>query len=137
MLSFLHVLLTIMLFCAKFALVISLLGLVLIGIDLAWHERKGYKNEVKRETERENHAADTKNHVTDMLRKEKIRREKEAAAHEGFFEESYVRGFHPDGSLWHRPQQVPTHRALEYYRIMEELETTQADLRIFENTEEL
>lgn len=75
--------------------------------------------------QRRDHAAKAKEHAREMMRKEKIRREKEQAAHEGFFEESYIPGFDPNGSIYHRPKIVPTAKALAYYKQMEELENTQ------------
>lgn len=77
--------------------------------------------------------AEKRNKQTSDDAKARLRKQKEEAAHEGFFEDSYVRGFHVDGSLLHRGIKAPTARALEYYRVMDEL----ADTQIFENTKEL
>lgn len=55
----------------------------------------------------------------------------ELAAHEGFFEESYVRSeTHPN--VWHTVM-IPTDMAREYYREMDRI----VDEQIFRNTEEI
>jgi hypothetical protein len=69
----------------------------------------------------------------DCKAKHRLRTEKEKSAHDGFFEDSYVRGFDATGAIIHRGVKVPTEKALEYYRKMDEL----ADTQIFDNTEVL
>lgn len=63
----------------------------------------------------------------------KYRAQKEAAAHEGFFEESYVRGVGKNGEPVHYVKLVETPKAKEYYKTMDRL----TDDLIFYNTEEL
>ncbi len=64
---------------------------------------------------------------------EKLRRQKEEEAHEGFFTTTFTKGFDSNGVLIARGHRVLTPAAHEYYRIMDEL----ADDKIFRNTEEL
>lgn len=78
-------------------------------------------------------AAKRKSSLTKMMRKEELRRLKEAEAHKGFFEESYVRAFAPDGASITRLVRVPTKEAMAYYKAMDDL----TDAPIFDNTEEL
>lgn len=94
-------------------------GILILGYDM-W---TGYRTEDQAQKREE--AARAKEHLREMMRKERIRRQKAKAAHEGFFEESYIRGFDANGSLYHLPKIVPTARALEYYKQMDELENTQ------------
>lgn len=65
--------------------------------------------------------------------KDALRREKEQAAHEDFFEETYVHGFDPSGALRTQIVLTPTDEALKYYKQMDEL----ADAEIFNQTEDL
>lgn len=107
--------------------------IVLLIIDFLFFNRREAQNEV-----RQTQGAKTKQSVQDMLHKENLRRQKEAAAHEGFFEESYVRGFDPTGALYPRVVKIPTEKALEYYREMDQLTGIDAaNIDIFRNTEEL
>jgi hypothetical protein len=78
-------------------------------------------------------AAKKKQAVRDMMRKENVRREKEASAYKGFFEESFIPGFDSNGAFRYRGVRVNTKEALEYYREMNEL----IDAPIFENTKDL
>ena len=96
--------------------VIVVIAVAALVVDMSYSMWQGSKRE---------HAAQAKEHMQEMMRKEALRRKKEAEAHEGFFEESYIRGFAPDGSLYHLPKVVPTARALDYYKQMDELENTQ------------
>lgn len=108
--------------------VVAVSTIVLIGVDyLAYHVNKGRQSETK------THAAKTKESVKEMMRKERLRREKEESAHEGFFEEFCVRGFDTNGAIYTRIVKVPTETAREYYKQMDEL----TDAEIFLNTEEL
>ena len=83
--------------------------------------------------ERREKAVRAKGSVTEMLHKEKLRREKEAAAHEGLFEDRYMHFFDTNGALITRIVRVPTEEGLEYYKTMDEL----AAFQIFDNTEDL
>lgn len=65
--------------------------------------------------------------------KARIREEKERAAHEDFFEESYVTVFDANGTMYRRLVRTPTQIAQEFYKTMDELH----DDQIFRNTEEL
>jgi hypothetical protein len=108
-------------------------AVILLVIDAIFFGRKESRKEDRRTP-----GAKTKQSVTDMLCKEQLRREKEAAAHEGFFEESYVRGFDPTGALYPRVVKIPTEKALEYYREMDQLTgIAEANNDIFRNIEEL
>lgn len=103
--------------------VICVLTMIAIVLVLSYDTWLGWRTEdkiQKRET-----AARSKEHSREMMRKEAIRRDKEKAANEGFFEESYITGFDANGSIYHRPRVVPTHKAMAYYREMEELTNTQ------------
>lgn len=123
MIAFLNVLI----FVLETVEVIAILALIMIGIDLAISETRVHRsNTTPHKTEKARHRASE-------VAKRKLREQKERTAHEGFFEESYVRGFDVSGALFHRGVQVPTAKALEYYRKMDEL----ADTQIFLNTEEL
>lgn len=102
-----------------FAVTTVILSSIVLSYDLLMENKKENKAD-KRER-----AAQSKQHVRDLLRKEALRRQKEAEAHEGFFEESYIRGFDSDGSLYHLPKVIPTAKALEYYQEMDRLENTQ------------
>lgn len=144
--------LTILIVVLKVVLVIAVTAIVLIGIDVAYSEFKAtgkhvkHKNGlfvtalawvaiggirivtwIKQEIEFEK--------TEEMLFRAKQRRlrEKENEAAGDFFEESYVRTFSPNGSLTYLAVQVPTQRAREYYKLMDE----RADAAIFTNTEEL
>jgi hypothetical protein len=93
---------------------------VILGVDLVifeYQEKKKISN-----TYKSRHS-----------NKEIVRRAKEAVAHEGFFEESYVTRFAANGAVFHQLVMVPTATALAYYDEMDRL----ADEQIFENTKEL
>lgn len=106
--------------------IFALLALLFFVID-AILGRIVERQEAKRK------AFETKTSVREMLEKERLRRQKEDEAYEGFFEHRYIPGFDANGSLIYRGELVPTEKAIEYYRVMDEL----CDTIIFENTEEL
>jgi len=114
---------------AIFMVILEILAVslvILIALDLLISYYKDVRS-------RSSKASKVKDSVTAMMQKEQLRREKEASAYEGFFEESYVLGFDSVGALRYRGQGVLTEEALAYYREMDEL----IDAPIFENTEEL
>lgn len=78
-------------------------------------------------------ASPTRRHQGRHELKARIRAEKERAAHEGFFEESYVTVFDANGTMFRRLVRTPTQIAQEYYKEMDRL----LDDQIFLNTEEL
>jgi hypothetical protein len=112
----------------EFVVVVTLTGLVVV---LSYDMLTGYRIESK--TQKKDTAAKAKANVRDMMAKENLRRQKEAEAHEGFFEESYVSGFDSNGALYTRMVCVPTEEAMAYYRQMTRL----ADEVIFDNTKDL
>jgi len=121
------VFLTMLSFIMKIIEAIVILAMVLIGMDLfvsLWREPHILRGRA---------AAKSKASVREMLRKEQLRREKEASAYEGFFEESFVAGFDPVGALRYRGAKVLTKEAREYYRQMNDL----YDAPIFKNTKDL
>jgi len=121
------VFLTMLSYIMKIIEVIVILAMVLIGMDLfvsLWREPHILRGRA---------AAKSKASVREMLRKEQLRREKEASAYEGFFEESFVAGFDPVGALRYRGAKVLTKEAREYYRQMNDL----YDAPIFKNTKDL
>jgi hypothetical protein len=77
-------------------------------------------------------------HSASKKRKEQLRviAEKEASAHEGFFEESYVRGFDSNGSMLYRGCQVLTDEGRAFHKAMNDIDLA-VDGKIFENTKEL
>lgn len=79
-------------------------------------------------------AAKTRDSIQNHLKKEQLRRDKEKAAHEGFFEESSVSTFDASGAVSHHLVMIPTQKAIDYYKQMNQLA---ADTAIFDNTEEL
>lgn len=117
---------------------------IILAIDMVvgyFRERKIQKatDQALEEYEKaQSKAVKTKESILETLAKENIRREKERVAHEGFFEESYVRGFDANGAILHRGVKVPTEKALEYYELMDRLETTRRlDTERFKQTEDL
>jgi hypothetical protein len=98
--------------------VIVIVAVILLALDLAL-----YAHSEPRVTKQAT-AVKNKNSVRKMMEQERIRREKFDLAHEGFFEESYVRGFDSTGALIARGVKVPTERALEYYQTMDQLADT-------------
>ncbi len=108
--------LTILLTVLKIAEVLLVTALVLIGIDLGIYYYKGSKEEANRQKQKE-------------AAKAQLRREKEESAHEGFFEDRFVRGFDSTGALINRGYRVPTQHAWDYYNTMEQLAETQTFLK--------
>lgn len=120
--------------CILFILVMLGAGSILAKDMYHGSEREKKVLQARAEaSEKRQKAARTKDSVKEMLRKEQVRREKEAAAHEGLFEDRYMHFFDTNGALITRIVRVPTEEGLEYYKTMDEL----ADFQIFDNTEDL
>jgi hypothetical protein len=68
--------------------------------------------------------------------KAKIRRAKEAEAAEGFFEESFVRGFDSNGSIINRGVRIETEMATAYREMMDKI-VDDHNINLFETTREL
>lgn len=102
--------------------IVAVTTIGLIAVDIAFFYYKGVVDGENKAIRKAEHQA-----------KHRLRTEKEAAAHEGFFEESYVRGFDASGAVITRGVRVPTAKALEYFKKMDQL----ADEKIFLNTEEI
>jgi hypothetical protein len=121
-------------FCVLFIVLMLAVGSILL-IDMhhgSTHEMRVQKARVEANERREK-AVRTKDSVKEMLRKEQLRREKEAAAHEGLFQDHYIYSFDTNGAVISRIVRIPTEEGLAYYKTMDEL----ADFQIFDNTEDL
>lgn len=121
--------LTIFIIVLKAIEVIFVATLIILSIDMAIHHKK----EAREEQSGESYGRHTPQAVAKLKAQELLRKEKEAAAHEGLFEGPYVRGFNPAGELFYRGSQVITEKGLVYYKMMDEI----ADSAIFENTKEI
>lgn len=139
--------LNILLYVLKTIEVVAVLAIILIGIDLAVylardgkpaHKKTGaIKNKLKVLSYKTKTSVDRLLASPKKFKKErakaKLRKAKEREAYESFFEESYVRGFDSNGTLFYRGMPAPTEKARVYYRMMDKL----ADQIIFDNTEVL
>lgn len=115
-------LLSILLYLIEIIVTIGILLLIVYGIRWVMTEFEGRQND-----------KDFITGIDIMAEQERYRQNKENAAHEGFFEESYVTGVDNDGrEVWYKAV-VPTDKANEFYRAMDQL----VDEQIFLNTEEL
>lgn len=105
--------------------VVAVTTILAIAIDFLFFDDKRCRN-VKVEDQYKAQREAEKNKL-------RLIKELEAAATQSFFENGYVRGFDPNGSLIYRGARIPTQQAWEYYKLVDEF----ADSKIFEHTEVL
>jgi hypothetical protein len=116
------ILLAILLFVRPLAIAFAILcviNIILLGGLFVVEERRGYLRESKILRDKEKAKA-------------KLRQEKEAAAWEGFFEESFVRGFDSTGAIISRGVRVETEAATAYRKMMDRLADDKT-IAIFDN----
>lgn len=139
-------LLTALLWFLKGILVLAVLAILVLGVDLAYYEYKGWKREDRRQKvlEVKETSSDTPN-VDRLIRNAKAQKlyhdNSKEAAWEGFFETTYIRGFENNGALRNYGAQVPTRKAFRFFQQMDELAASVVpnykDAAIFDKTEDL
>lgn len=143
--------LNILLFVLKSVEVLAVITILLIGIDLAFYMYKDSHPTPRAKRRFFLHTAagivaGTIRMITEIklyidersVRKEQIRviRAKEAEAHEGFFEDSYVVGFDSNGTMLYRGCQVLSEKGVSFNQAMDDIDKLM-DARIFDNTKEV